>query len=228
MPVDTLDIQDPEAVIRAWISHTDAQLEKLPPEAIAKNRARSEYMLRLIARGQPVPAAQLAEALDRPVEEIEEVYEKYQSAGGEFDAEGNLVGAALTQIPTAHRFRVNGQQLYTWCALDALFIAGLLDDTAEVESICPTTGAAIQLTIAPDGVRTYSPAETVLSIAVPGLSCRREPDDRSTVPGSDTCSQMDFFSSRVAAEEWVQNHSGVAILTVEEAFEYVVLTSDAF
>lgn len=219
MPVETLDIQDPEAVIRAWLAHTDARLEKLPPETAAQNRARSEYMLRLIARGQPVPAAQLALALDRPVEEIEEFYEKYRSVGGEFDAQGNLVGAALTQIPTAHRFRVNGQQLYAWCALDALFMPGLLGKTAEVESICPTTGAAIRLTIAPDRVRAYSPAETVLSITVPGLSCRRDPDDQSTGPSSDACSQMDFFSSRAAAEEWVQNHPGVAILTVEEAFE---------
>ncbi len=161
MPVETLDIQNPETVIRAWVAHTDAQLEKLPPEAVAQNRERSEYMLRLIARGQPVSAAQLALALDRPVEEIEEFYEKYQSAGGEFDVEGNLVGATLTQVPTAHRFRVNGQHLYSWCALDALFLPGLLGETAEVESICPTTGAAIQLTIAPDGVRAYSPASRV-------------------------------------------------------------------
>ena len=82
-----------------------------------------------------------------------------------------------------------------------------------------TTGAAIRLTIAPDGVRAYSPAETVLSITVPGLSCQLDPDDQSTGPSSDACSQMDFFSSRAAAEEWVQNHPDVAILTVEEAFE---------
>lgn len=215
MTVETLDIRNPEAVIRAWVSHTD----ELPPEVTQHRTARSEHVVRLIAQGQPVSAAQLAEASGRPLEEIEQVFEKYRSVGGEFDSDGNLVGAALTQTPTPHRFRVNGRQLYTWCALDALFIPGLLGETAQVESTCPTTGAAIRLTVAPDGVRAYSPRETVLSISVPGLSCRSEAGDQSTGPTSDTCSQMHFFSSRAAAEQWVQAHPGVAILTVDEAFE---------
>jgi alkylmercury lyase len=125
------------------------------------------------------------------------------------------VGAALTLNPSPHRFRVNGNELYAWCALDTIFLPGLLGETAEVESPDPITGETIRLTIAPDGVRDYRPTNAVLSIAVPGVSCSRE----QTGPQSDACRQIHFFRARETAETWLKDHPGLAIFTVEEAWQ---------
>ena len=88
----------------------------------------------------------------------------------ERDSEGNLVGAGLTSVPTPHRFRVKGRDLFVWCALDALFLPGLLGETAEVQSNCPTTGDEIRLTVSPEAEAEYTPGETVLTIVVPGIT----------------------------------------------------------
>jgi alkylmercury lyase len=207
-------------VIKAWTAETDKALAKNPEEG---RRAMSfnNQALKLLAQGSPVSPAQLADTSGRPVTEVEEIFAKMQERGVEVDETGNLVGLALTLNPTPHRFILNGRTLYTWCALDAVFMPGLLDVTAEVESTCPTTGKPIQLTISPDGIEAFTPETAVLSIAVPGLSCRREDDDASkarTGPKSDSCNQMHFFASNEAAELWAQSHPGTAIFTPEEAY----------
>ncbi len=92
------------------------------------------------------------------------------ASGVEVDGTGHVVGAALTTRRTPHRFLVGGRDLYTWCALDALFLPGLLDQTALVRSTCPVTGADIRLTVAPDRVEECAPPGTVLTVVVPGDS----------------------------------------------------------
>jgi len=51
--------------------------------------------------------------------------------------------------------------MFTWCALDAIMMPGVIDATARVESQCYVTGYPIQLTVTPDGVTDYSPDTTV-------------------------------------------------------------------
>ncbi len=54
--------------------------------------------------------------------------------------------------PTRHSFRVNGNDMYTWCSLDAILLPGLLETTGEIESTDLVTGDTIRLTITPDEV----------------------------------------------------------------------------
>lgn len=206
-----------DEVIEAWLTQTDEQYEKHPPEVVRNSMQMTDSMLRLLAEGQPISARQLADKLTVPLETIESAFEQVRKGGYEFDDQGNLVGAALTLNPTRHQVKFDGKTLYAWCALDTLFIPGLLGVTAEVTSTCPQTGEAISLTITPTGIPSFNPAETVLSIAVPGVSCARG-DRRLTGPDSESCTQMQFFASRKAAEIWSQNYPGVAILTVAEAW----------
>jgi mercuric reductase len=143
------------------------------------------------------------------------IFASLRETGLEFDDQGNLVGAALTLRPSPHRFRVAGRDLFAWCSLDTLFLPGLLGETAEVASTCPVTGETIRLRVAPERVEEYAPATMVLSVVLPGISC----STTRTGPASSMCSQMFFFASRGAAETWVRAHPGVAVLSVEEAFE---------
>jgi alkylmercury lyase len=208
-----------DEVIQAWTSQIDDKPED-EREAIDEGFKLSLELLRLLAEGRPVSARKLATQVGLPLELVEAALKKFKKEGGEFDKDGNLVGAALTLNPTPHRFRLDGQQLYTWCSLDAIFMPGLLGKTAEVESTCPVTGEAIRLTIAPDGIVASSPEQAVLSITIPGVSCAADDScsPNKTGPQSDACNQMHFFSSREAAEIWLVDHPGVVIFSLDEAF----------
>lgn len=208
-----------DEVIDAWASRTDSRINE-ENSLINEGISLTTQLLKLLAKGLPVSSEMLAVQSGLPLEQIEALFDKFESNGGEFNEDGNLVGAALTLNPTPHRFRVNGKQLFTWCSLDAIFLPGLLEQTAEVESACPVTGDPIRLTITPDGIVEANPKQVVLSITIPGVSCdigdSRTPN--KTGPRSDACSQMHFFSSREAAEVWLIDHPGVVIFTLNEAY----------
>ena len=208
-----------EEVIEAWKSRFDDDSES-ENSLLNESYSLTSLLLSLLAEGYPVSAAQLVRRSGLPLEQIEAAFNRFKIAGGEFDDEGNLVGAALTLNPTPHRFRLNGKQLFTWCSLDALFLPGLLEQTAEVRSICPVTGETIELTIAPEGIIAATPEQVVLSITIPGISCEAGDScaPNKTGPQSDACSQMYFFSSLEAAEVWLKDHPGVVILTVDQAY----------
>lgn len=198
-----------EQFLKEWDSENNA----IPPED-STLPARLEILIyRALAQGQPVSAARLASLANVPVEITNIVFEQGKDRGGEWDDEGRLLGNVLTLIPTQHRFRVNGNQLYTWCSLDAMHLPALLGQTAEVESTDPVTGEAIHLTIPPDSMPTYEPSETVLSIVLTG-------GDRSG-PHSPLCRQMHFFAKRDNAETWLIDHPDATIMTVEEVYRLV-------
>lgn len=207
-----------EEVIAAWTAPVD-QLEANDPEGYRQSMHVTDIMLQLLAEGRPVSVARFAQAAGVSQAEVEEFFADYQESGGEFDEHGDLVGAALTLIPSPHRLLIDGRTLYSWCALDALFIPGLIGTTARIESTCPVSEQAIRLTVTPEGVTEYSPETTVLSITIPGVSCKTERSKNQTGPESDTCSQIHFFHSRSAAEEWLRDHPDVAIFTVAEAWQ---------
>ncbi len=167
-------------------------------------------LLRLLAEGNPVSIAQLTTALQISPDAIEQALHQFSSI--EFDSEGSIVAAGLSQRPTPHRFVVNGQTLYTWCALDALAYPALLQRTAQVESVCPVSGQRVQLTVTPTGVTNREPAATVISLVIPeaGACCR---DIRGTF-----CNYGLFFASAEAAEVWHAQHPDAAILSIDDAY----------
>src|SRR2546428_80182 len=89
-------------------------------------------LLRLIARGEPVSPADIASETGLSIDEVTTRLVSFPDA--ELDEEGKLVGMGLTLRPTQHRFKIDGRDLYTWCALDTLMYPSLLGVTAQVES----------------------------------------------------------------------------------------------
>jgi alkylmercury lyase len=88
------------------------------------------------------------------------------------DGAGSLVGAALTTAETPHLMRVAGKELFAWCALDTLFIPGLLGESAEVEPTCASSGDRIRLRVAPDAIESREPAGVWASVFLPGRASR--------------------------------------------------------
>lgn len=171
--------------------------------------------IRLLADGKPATPAALAEATGRGVDEVRTYIGNARRAGAEIE-EGAVVGVALTLRPTEHRFRVRGNDLYTWCGFDALFLPIMLGEPAEVTSTCPVTGVEIRLRVEPDGTVSAAAPETVV-VAIVGeevTSCCSVAG-----PGSQICAQMPLFASRAAGERWLADHPGVAVVDLGDARE---------
>ena len=133
--------------------------------------ALGREVVRLLACGHPVTPERLASALQMTAEQVAGVLAGL--ADLEVDQGGNILGWGLTLIPTPHRFRMNGQTFYTWCALDALTYPALLQVVASVESSCPVSGAPVTLSVTPAGVHDLTPAGAIVSLVIPepGSSC---------------------------------------------------------
>lgn len=208
-----------DEVIEAWKAQIDTLSEEKRKQ-VKHSQAITDILLKFLAEGKPISPQMLTEKANLRAKTTESIFKQMANGAAELDEKGNLVGLALSLTPTPHHFRVNGKELYAWCSLDTFFLPGLLGQRAEIESTCPVSGETISVTIGPDGVETYDPPETVLSIAVPGLSCRQPGSENKGGVGaeSEACSQMHFFKDRQAGEDWIADYPGVAVFTVEEAY----------
>ncbi len=145
--------------------------EGLSQEEVDRRVRGFTAIVRGIARDGAVRPSTLAAELGIEVAEARELFSALESMGMEFDAAGNIVGAALTTKPTAHTVRIRDHEpLYAWCALDTLFIPGLVGEPAAIESTCPVSGDAIRLSVSPEGVLEHTPDGAVLSVFLPGSS----------------------------------------------------------
>lgn len=172
---------------------------------------------RKLAEGNPVTPEQVDELIARVGIDPDEGQE-FLTAVSETDEEDNirgLVGLSLNQHP--HAFRVGDVQMSAWCAWDTLFLAPALGATALVKSSSPVTGETIEISVAPDGVKSAPEGTTATIVLV-------DPDgiDTGSLESVYTifCHQVYFFSSREEAEEWTSDRDyDFAVLTVDEAFE---------
>lgn len=164
-------------------------------------------LMKLLAQGDPVDIADLGAATGRPVEEIRAALEAM--ADTEYDGSGRIVGQGLTQRPTQHRFEVDGEQLYTWCALDTLIFPTLLGAPARIQSAYKSTGTPVRVRVDSSGVTSVEPATAVVSLV--------NPEDMSSVRSS-FCNQVHFFASPEEAGTWLENHPDGTVVPVHEAY----------
>jgi alkylmercury lyase len=167
------------------------------------------HAIRLLAEGQPVAVEQLAATAGWSIDDVEAALAAQTSA--ERDAQGRLVGLALTLRPTTHRVTVHGRALFAWCATDTLMIPVILGRPAMIESTCPHTGAAIRIELTPDAVKRVDPPDAVMSAVRP----RGELENVR----AQTCDHGHFFSSRAATAAWSQAHPDGHVYPVEQAFQ---------
>jgi alkylmercury lyase len=200
-----------------------AQLEAaFPPAASADDQRLARMLFRLLANEEPVDDARLAGAVGRPVEGVTAAL-----AGAAFapllyrDDEGKIVGfggLGLSQLgETVHRLRVDGHELYAWCAGDALFLPAALEREVRVESRCPVTGERINLTVSPHGYRDIDPPEAVMSMLTAEEVAARTGRGEDVIRS--LCHFLFFFASEEAACEWTAEHPGTVTFPIEEGFE---------
>lgn len=182
------------------------------PKLSKRDQAVSLAFYRLLAKGSPVSTLDLAQASDLPVEKVEDIIESWN--GVYADPDGGLVGYwGLALAPMKHRFSVNGNALYTWCAWDALFIPPIIGQEAEVASECPVSGRSIVIRVTPQGVATAQPSSTVISFLTP---------ERTRVEENvlqHFCHYVHFFASSTDGAKWVAQHPGTFLLSLADAWE---------
>ncbi|MGH9076475.1 MAG: organomercurial lyase MerB [Acidimicrobiales bacterium] len=167
------------------------------------------HLVRLLARGRPLPLEELAGAAKEPLARIRSFLEAQPAT--EWDDHGRLVGFGLTQRPTPHRLVVGDQDLCTWCATDTLLFTVILGRDTTVHSRCPATGQAVHVELSPQGLRRVDPHEAVVSQITPA----GEADDFRSV----VCDHGHFFASAEHARPWLGEHPGGLLLGVAAAFE---------
>ncbi len=204
-----IDSAELNEIIEAWSSSQKMKFSEDEAKLI-------KAMYPPLAQGEPVAPADVAAKSGFPLKVIEKSFRLMKRSGAEFDESGNLIGNALTLKPTKHKFVVDGQELYAWCAVDTLFLPGLVGKTADVESLCPATGERIRLRISPTGIESVDPLKTVVSVVIPGASAACKPGQEKGA-GSASCQSMNFFISREVAEKNLGPDSDVAILDIQEA-----------
>ena len=158
-----------EAAKRAWASDYAGLSQGETDQRVRAFRA----MVRGIAEEGVLTAQRFGELMGLEPSMAREVFAGLSAAGMQTDESGNILGAALTVHETPHRCRIAGKQLYAWCALDTLFIPGLLGETADVESTCPSSGDAIRLTVSPERIDACEPSSIWLSVFLPGSYSRQ-------------------------------------------------------
>ena len=189
------------------------------PAVSATEQRVAVAVYRLMAEGAPVSPAMVAERINLSSGHVGQMLQDWP--GVFYDEQERVIGfwgLALKEMP--HRFRVEGKQLYTWCAWDSLFIPGILGKTAHVESACPTTGQKIALTVSPDRLEDVSPSSAVVSFLTPDA-----PFDAQVV--MTFCHYLLFFTSEDAGAKWTATHENTFLLSVEDAFEIGRLTNKA-
>jgi alkylmercury lyase len=164
-------------------------------------------LLRELAKGRPVSHTTLATVLGWSIERVAAVLE--QATSTEYDHDRSVVGYGLTLRETPHVFEIEGQRLYTWCALDALMFPALIGQTTRVCSRCVATGAAISLTVTPNELRSVEPTGARVSLVLPAAAT----DVRRSF-----CCHVHFFASASAAGNWASKRARADIVSVEDAY----------
>lgn len=156
---------------------------------------------RRLAEGRPVTRDALAALAEREGLTGNEAEESLQWLS-ERDEEGSIVGlGGLSLNEWGHRFRVDGRDFTTWCALDTLYLPRVLDRWALATSSDPQSGEELRVRIGPDG-EVEAPAGAVISIVVPQI-------DHKSLESAEQiwtafCNYSLYFASEANGRAWFE------------------------
>lgn len=171
--------------------------------------------IRALAGGGPVPLAEIARAAGVSEHEVHRFFYEYLAPGwSHFDDSGSLIGfSGLTILPvSSHQLTVDGRRLYAWCAWDTLFLPHLLQKPVGVQSVCPVTGAAVELWVTPERLEYAAPSTAVMSFVL----ADREQIAKDVV--ANFCQRVHFFASEEVGRAWQGQHADSVLLTLAEGY----------
>lgn len=169
---------------------------------------------RLMSKGAPVEPAAIAEAAGGVT--LDRVNERLTTWPGVFrDDPGRVVGFwghAIDKLDPEYRLVAAGKTTYAWCALDTLFIPGIVGNEVHVEASDPVSGEPVSLVVDRDGARDVNPAGALVSMVIPD-----GPFGYDVIESF--CHRVLFFASEKTGNEWIARHEGTTLLPVQQAFQ---------
>ncbi|MEE9163343.1 MAG: organomercurial lyase [Thermoplasmata archaeon] len=167
--------------------------------------------MRLLVRGRPVPPKDIADALGVS-EETVDLTLNAMGTGVKRNEAGDVVEIfGLSLNPTRHRFMVGDQELFVWCAGDAISFAAAVGQPVRIESTDPVSGDAIRIETTPEeGVKSFEPETAVVSWVTSV--------DPEAIRES-FCNLVNFFTSPETARQYLSKHPRLKMFTVREAEE---------
>lgn len=176
-------------------------------------------------------ARTLAQGIPLTPEELTKIGEAQGLSGEQADEiltwvaerndEKHIVGlAGLSLNDWNHTLRVAGRDLNTWCALDTLYLTPILAQDTEVESHDPTSKQLIKISVTPEGAKSYSPSEAVISIVIPQIPEGEQGLESAEAIWNAFCSYSHYFESFESAQAWFADKDVEPILlSIEEGHE---------
>jgi len=133
-----------------YIEKTRQTLDKLPEGAYEAELRLQVIALQLLSKGESISRDRLAQAWGMPLEQVNAIFEQASKLGTlQLDDLGDMVGSAISLVPSSHKFQVNGKILYAWCSYDAIYAPGVIGSDAVVESVDPLTNESIRIKVSP-------------------------------------------------------------------------------
>lgn len=195
--------------MKTSIDGTARAITAAMPALDATDQRIATSIHRLLRGGKPVDPA--AVGFSRDVVEV-----RLNAWPGVFrDRKGNIVGfwgQSITALDPEYRLEAQGKTSYAWCALDTLFIPGVVGETIRVHASDPLTGEPISLLVDPDRVQEVTPVSVVVSMVIPDA-----PFGYDVVESF--CHSVRFFASRESGAKWAEDHEGTVLLGIDETFE---------
>jgi alkylmercury lyase len=162
--------------------------------------------IRLLAEGEPASPTQIADASGVSLDQADAALHGISDI--EWTHDGRVEGFGLTRRQTQHRFRISDAQMYTWCAMDTLIFAAVLDRPVQIESPDGATGEPLRLETDGRHIVAADPASIVVSWFV---------DPAGTGFRAATCQFGHFFASRESAAAWAAKYPQGGVLSLDEA-----------
>ncbi|HLW46194.1 MAG TPA: organomercurial lyase [bacterium] len=153
-------------------------------------------ILRHALHTRPASVEALAGATGFPAEDVEAALAALHDAGAIY-LRGGAVAAAypFSLVPTPHRVIIGGITAYANCAIDALAVPPMADETAHLSSTCGHCGVPVTLIMRADRILASQPAAPV--VFYPDKDCCAAGPAVLT-----RCPHIQFFCHRDHAARW--------------------------
>ncbi len=166
-------------------------------------------LFRLIASGEPLEEAKLAEDLGRKTDAVST---ELGTSLAEIDSSGRVSELfGITREPTLHRIEVGGVTLYSCCAFVAHRVPSIMQQAVIVESTDPINGSKIDLAIS---------AESELQDVDPSTACSSMVDcvveEIIASPRTKFCCHVKHFDSSESADEYASTSPNLFVMRIED------------
>ena len=174
------------------------------------------HVLRSFALGTVPRTIALAEQSGIPPVQVQEILRRLAALDLLLvDVTGEAVLAAypFSATPTSHRVRLIGRGVFALCAVDALGIPAMLQETASISSQCGYCESPVEIEARPEQLTRYLPPEAVVWFPTSEDDCCPVAQSR--------CPNISFFCASDHLEAWRKANGQPAgvVLSLNEAFE---------